>query len=322
MAPYMFEDPFQAGINPYMGAGFDGSPLGSISLPYGNTHYVPNGINYVADGLPYDVPMGVSQPWGVANFIPAGVAYGVPTRTNQFPNAVNYVSNVGNNVLPGCLQESVWAQNSEPAQPAGFDGTARPSAQLCQDANGDGGVDTVIKNREACLPEEALKAAATIREKYPQVPKEVYASFLIPPPKGDRVARNEYADRMREYKIPHGLIIKLGQMDCAEATLRGGLRNKRLPAKQRPRSSDDIWNDQYVGALLWAVSEVQKRMGIPSYSIHGIVWEEVADEMHKLMGPKSFKFSSIAVSRRYKCQDPFEGDVEKKNKKKIIKKKN
>ena len=96
------------------------------------------------------------------------------------------------------------------------------------------------------MPEEALKAAATIREKYPQVPKEVYASFLIPPPKGDRVARNEYADRMREYKIPHGLIIKLGQMDCAEATLRGGLRNKRLPAKQRPRSSDDIWNDQYV----------------------------------------------------------------------------
>jgi len=63
-------------------------------------------------------------------------------------------------------------------------------------------------------------------------------------------------------------------------------------------------------------------MGIPSYSIHGIVWEEVADEMHKYMGPKSFKFSSIAVSRRYKCQDPFEGDVEKKNKKKTMKKKN
>ena len=219
MAPYMFEDPYQAGINPYMGAGFDASLLGNISLSYGNAHYVPNGITYPAGSLPCDAPMGASQPWGVADFLPAGTTYGFPTDMNQFPNAVNYV-------LPGRFQEPVWAQDSEPAQPAG--------------------VDAIIKNREACLPEEALKAAAAIREKYPQVPKEVYASFLIPPPKGDRVARNEYADRMREYKIPHGLIIKLGQMDCAEATLRGGLRNKRLPAKQRPRSSDDIWNDQYV----------------------------------------------------------------------------
>ena len=226
MAPYMFEDPYKAGTNPYMGAGFDASLLGNISLPYGNAHYVPNGITYPADSLPYDAPMGISQPWGVADFLPAGTTYGFPTGMNQFPNAVNYVPNIGNNALPGRFQEPVWTQDSEPAQPAG--------------------VDAIIKNREACLPEEALNAAATIREKYPQVPKEVYASFLIPPPKGDRVARNEYADRMREYKIPHGLIIKLGQMDCAEATLRGGLRNKRLPAKQRPRSSDDIWNDQYV----------------------------------------------------------------------------
>ncbi|KAJ4141607.1 hypothetical protein NW768_000822 [Fusarium equiseti] len=301
MAPYMFEGPFQAAINPYTGVGFDASQEASISLPFGNAHYVPNGITYVPDGLPYDAPLGVSQPWGVADFVPANFACGVPTGMNQFPNAVNYV-------LPGRVQEPVWAQNSEPTQ-------------LCQDANDDGDVDTIIKNREASLPEEALKAAATIREKYPQVPKEVYASFLIPPTKGDRAARNEYADRMREYKISHGLIIKLGQMDCAEATLRGGLRNKRLPAKQRPRSSDDIWNDQYVVALLLAVSEVQKRMGIPSYSIHGIVWEEVADEMHKCMGPKSFKFSSIAVSRRYKCPDPFKGNEEKQNKKKTMKKK-
>ncbi|RFN50665.1 hypothetical protein FIE12Z_5049 [Fusarium flagelliforme] len=60
---------------------------------------------------------------------------------------------------------------------------------------------------------------------------KVYASFLIPPTKGDKTARNEYADRMREYKIPHGLIIKLGQMDCAEATLQGGPPEQEAPGQ-------------------------------------------------------------------------------------------
>ncbi|KAG8665520.1 hypothetical protein FPOAC1_010317 [Fusarium poae] len=170
---------------------------------------------------------------------------------------------------------------------------------------------TIEDSIAAMLAEMSPKrreVALKIKENFPDVDTESFYKFLIKPEEDNNAERKAYVLLLRTFKIPYGYIRDLGDMDCAESTLRGIKRNATVPAEQRPRCTDEEWTPRQVFTMLVCVSEIQAQRGLTPGTDHNIPWAQVADMMARSLGEGAFKFSPMAVHRRYKLEDRFNGD--------------
>ncbi|OBS17824.1 hypothetical protein FPOA_09553 [Fusarium poae] len=170
---------------------------------------------------------------------------------------------------------------------------------------------TIEDSIAAMLAEMSPKrreVALKIKENFPDVDTESFYKFLIKPEEDNNAERKAYVLLLRTFKIPYGYIRDLGDLDCAESTLRGIKRNATVPAEQRPRCTDEEWTPRQVFTMLVCVSEIQAQRGLTPGTDHNIPWAQVADMMARSLGEGAFKFSPMAVHRRYKLEDRFNGD--------------
>ncbi|RGP67070.1 hypothetical protein FLONG3_8633 [Fusarium longipes] len=165
-------------------------------------------------------------------------------------------------------------------------------------------VDYLIDGRMQELTPKQREIAQEILNTRKDIPKEQFAKFLVVPAKDAETnqERNRYVNMLADFGIKYKSIIILGDLDIAESTLRGIRRTSMKPAEDRPRTTDHLWNDHLIWTMRLCISVHMAKLGLDETTEEGrrrIPWGKVADLLHKVGGPDSFKFSPKACKNGY-----------------------